>query len=59
MIALALYMATDFATVHTAMMSGAKFYMPKGATQISSLDLGGNLFNWLILKFAEICHAIF
>ncbi|KHD84712.1 PTS galactitol transporter subunit IIC [Heyndrickxia ginsengihumi] len=59
MIALALYMATDFATVHTAMMSGAKFNMPEGATQISSLDLGGNLFNWLILKFAEICHAIF
>lgn len=59
MVALSLYMATDFAEVHTLMMEGAKFDMPAGATQISSLDLGGNLLNWLILKLAQVWEAIF
>ncbi len=59
MVAISLYMATDFAHVHTLMMDGAQFKMPKGATEISSLDLGGNLFNWLILKFAQAWHSIF
>ncbi|MGJ7920070.1 PTS galactitol transporter subunit IIC [Neobacillus sp. LXY-4] len=59
MVALSLYMATDFAEVHTLMMEGAKFDMPAGATQISSLDLGGNLFNWAILKFAQLWESIF
>jgi PTS system galactitol-specific IIC component len=59
MVALSLYMATDFAEVHTLMMDGAKFDMPEGATKISSLDLGGNLFNWAILKFAQFWDAIF
>lgn len=59
MVALALYMATNFAGVHTAMMEGAQFKMPEGATKITSLDLGGNLFNWLILKFSQAWHAIF
>jgi PTS system galactitol-specific IIC component len=59
MIALSLYMATDFAEVHTQMLSGAKFTMPEGATKISSLDLGGNLFNWAILKFAQLWATIF
>jgi PTS system galactitol-specific IIC component len=41
------------------MLSGAQFSMPEGATQISSLDMGGNLFNWLILKFAQLWASIF
>jgi len=59
MVALSLYMATNFAAVHTQMIHGAQFHMPQGATQISSLDMGGNLFNWLILKFAQFVHSIF
>lgn len=59
MVALSLYMATNFADVHTLMMQGAQFTAPKDAAQISSLDLGGNLFNWLILKFSQALHAIF
>lgn len=59
MLALSLYMATNFAVVHTEMMAGAKFTMPEGATLISSLDMGGNLFNWLILKFSQLLAAIF
>lgn len=59
LIAISLFMATNFADVHTAMMANADFNMPNGMTQISSLDMGGNLFNWLILKFAELCKAFF
>ncbi|MBI0581174.1 PTS galactitol transporter subunit IIC [Neobacillus cucumis] len=59
MIALSLYMATNFAEAHTQMMQGAQFKMPKGATLISSLDMGGNLFNWIILKFAQFWHSVF
>ncbi|ERK29161.1 PTS galactitol transporter subunit IIC [Clostridium intestinale] len=59
LIAISLFMATNFAEVHTAMMANADFNMPNGMTQISSLDMGGNLFNWLILKFAELCKAFF
>jgi PTS system galactitol-specific IIC component len=59
LIAISLFMATNFADVHTAMMANADFNMPNGMTQISSLDMGGNLFNWLILKFAELAKAFF
>lgn len=59
MVALSLYMATNFAEVHTQMISGAQFTLPEGATKISSLDLGGNLFNWLILKFSEAVAFLF
>jgi len=59
MVTLSLWMATDFAAVHTLMMEGAQFTAPGGATEISSLDLGGNLFNWAILKFSQMWNAIF
>lgn len=59
MVALSLWMATNFAEVHTLLMEGADFTAPGGATQISSLDLGGNLLNWLILKLSQGWHAIF
>lgn len=59
MVALSLWMATNFAEVHTLLMEGAQFTAPGGATQISSLDLGGNLLNWLILKLSQGWHAIF
>jgi PTS system galactitol-specific IIC component len=58
-LALSLLMATDFAAVHTQMMSGANFQVPGGATQISSLDMGGNFLNWIILKFAQIVGPLF
>ncbi|WP_071396177.1 PTS galactitol transporter subunit IIC [Bacillus tuaregi] len=59
MVALSLWMATNFAEVHTLLMEGAQFTAPGGATEISSLDLGGNLLNWLILKLSQAWHAIF
>lgn len=51
-IALALLMATNFAPVHTEMMQGLDF--GKAGQAISSLDMGGNFFNWVILKFSQL-----
>ena len=56
-IALALYMATNFAPVHTEMMRGV-YEFPKGATQVSTLDMGGNFLNWVILKFSQLVSGI-
>lgn len=54
LMALSLYMATDFAAVHTEMVKQANFPIPGGLTQMSSLDMGGNLFNWSILKIFQL-----
>lgn len=56
-IAFALLMATDMATVHTQLLVDANM-MPDGATLVSSLDAGGNLFKWLIFKLSEIVNMI-
>lgn len=57
-IAASLYMATDFAPTFTAMLESAKFDMPKGASQVSNLDTGGNLLNWLALKIGQLLQGI-
>jgi len=54
LIAGSLYMATDYAQVHTLMLHQAQFKMPAGAAEMSTLDMGGNLFNWIILKLAQL-----
>lgn len=56
-IAFALWMATNFAPVHTEMMRGV-YEFPEGASQLSSLDMGGNFLNWIILKFAQLVSGI-
>lgn len=53
-----LWMATDFAEIHTAMMANADFTAPGNITEISSLDMGGNFLNWLILKFSQFYQSI-
>lgn len=51
--AIALLMATDYSNVLTTMMHGiVKF--PHGAAQVSNLDTGGNVLNWLILKLSQL-----
>ncbi len=52
-ITLSLYMATDYTPVHTELMQGVAFDLPENATEFSSLDTGGNLYKWLILKFSQ------
>lgn len=54
----ALWMATNFAPVLTEMAQGiVKF--PKGAAEISNLDTGGNILNWIFLKLSELYNSIF
>lgn len=59
MMVITLWLATDFAAVHTEMMAGTGFQSLEDATQIVSLTTGGNPLNWLILKFAEFYQLIF
>ncbi|MFB5661261.1 galactitol-specific PTS transporter subunit IIC [Alteribacillus sp. HJP-4] len=56
MIALSLYLATDVAPVFTDMANNADFNMPEGSAQISSIDQGGNLVNWIIYRIFSIFH---
>ncbi|MCB2295303.1 PTS galactitol transporter subunit IIC [Clostridium algoriphilum] len=59
LMALSLLMATDFAPTYTTMLQQAQFAIPKGVAQMSNLDTGGNLFNWLILKLGQlIAHVM-
>lgn len=51
MIAISLYLATDVASTFTMMAENADFNMPEGTTQISSIDQGGNVINWIIYRF--------
>lgn len=51
-IALSLYMATNYAPVHTEMMQGLDQFQELGS-QITSLDTGGNFLKWVFLKISE------
>ena len=31
---------------------------PEGAAQISNLDTGGNILNWIFLKLAQLVNSI-
>lgn len=55
---LALWMATNFAEVHTEMMRGV-YEFPEGASQVTSLDMGGNFLNWAILKLSQLFAGAF
>lgn len=52
--ALALLMATNIASFHTQMAQMAKFTMPEGTSTISSLDMGGNFLNWIVIKIFQL-----
>ncbi|MGT2923682.1 PTS galactitol transporter subunit IIC [Streptococcus caviae] len=57
-ITFALWMATDYAPVMTKMAEGVVKF-PKGASQISNFDTGGNLLNWIFLKLSELVKSVF
>lgn len=59
MMAISLYMATNFAPVYTKMMEEANFAIPEGVSQMSSITSGGSLLNWLLLKATEVLNSIF
>lgn len=52
--ALALLMATNIASFHTQMAAMAHFTMPEGTSTISSLDMGGNFLNWIVIKIFQL-----
>ncbi len=52
--ALALLMATNIASFHTQMAQMAQFTMPQGTSTISSLDMGGNFLNWIVIKIFQL-----
>jgi len=52
--ALVLLMATNISAFHTQMATMAQFTMPEGASTISSLDMGGNFLNWIIIKIFQL-----
>ncbi len=51
MIAISLYVATDMAPIFTQMAQDANFNMPQDSAMISSIDQGGNIINWIIVRF--------
>lgn len=54
----ALLMATDFGPTMTTMMHGiVKF--PQGASQVTNLDTGGNILNWIVLKVSQLVQPLF
>ncbi|EKQ58303.1 MULTISPECIES: PTS galactitol transporter subunit IIC [unclassified Clostridium] len=52
--ALGLLMATNIASFHTQMAQMAQFSMPAGTSTISSLDMGGNFLNWIVIKIFQL-----
>ncbi|WP_099159546.1 galactitol-specific PTS transporter subunit IIC [Virgibacillus ndiopensis] len=54
MIAISLYIATDVAPLFTQMAESTNFDMPEGSAQISSIDQGGNIVNWVIYKIFSL-----
>ncbi len=55
-IAISLYMATNFADVHTQLLQQANM-MPEGTTMVTSIDTGGNLLKWGILKLSQLVSS--
>ncbi|WP_035293878.1 PTS galactitol transporter subunit IIC [Clostridium sp. KNHs214] len=57
--ALSLLMATNIASFHTMMAQQAHFAIPKGTTLVSSLDMGGNFLNWIVIKIFQVIGGLF
>lgn len=56
-LAISLFMATNYAPVHTELLQQANM-MPEGAAIVSSIDTGGNLFKWAILKLSQLVSGL-
>lgn len=54
MIAVSLYVATDIAPLFTDMAMRADINLPEGSAQVSSIDQGGNIVNWVIWRFFDL-----
>ena len=56
-LAISLFMSTNYAPVHTELLQQANM-MPEGAAIVSSIDTGGNLFKWAILKLSQLVSGL-
>ncbi|WP_353989506.1 PTS transporter subunit IIC [Pediococcus argentinicus] len=54
----ALLMATDFGPALTSMLHGIVSF-PHGAAEVTNLDTGGNVLNWLVLKISQLVAPLF
>lgn len=59
MIAIGLYIATNFAPLHTELVAGLDSVSGFAGSEFSSLDTGGNILKWLAVKLAELINGFF
>lgn len=59
MIAIGLYIATNFAPLHTELVAGLDSVSGLAGSEFSSLDTGGNILKWLAVKLAELINGFF
>ena len=58
LISISLYMATNFAQVHTLLITNAQISKLDNGILLSSLDVGGNAFKWIILKLSQLVNQL-
>ncbi|MRI82616.1 PTS galactitol transporter subunit IIC [Aerococcaceae bacterium DSM 109653] len=54
MMAIGLYIATDFAPAHTALVEGLGQFSTEGGQMFSSFDTGGNVLKWIVWKLSTL-----
>lgn len=59
MIAIGLYIATNFAPLHTELVAGLDSVSGLAGSEFSSFDTGGNILKWLAVKLAELINGFF
>lgn len=58
LISISLYMVTNFAPVHTLLITNAQLSTLDNGAMFSSLEVGGNLFKWIILKLSQLVNHV-
>ncbi|MGX7107400.1 PTS galactitol transporter subunit IIC [Hutsoniella sourekii] len=59
MIAIALYIATNFAPLHTEMVAGLDSVKDMAGSAFTSFDTGGNVLKWALVRLAEFINGMF
>lgn len=54
LLAITLWMASDFTPYYTELMQASNYAFPEGMSQMSSLSCGGNMFNWILMRLAAL-----
>lgn len=59
MMAIGLYIATNFAPLHTELVAGLDSVSGLAGSEFSSFDTGGNILKWLATRLAELINGLF